>query len=195
MTVSSFRFRELLSPYAPDLPESLLPTLSRYLDLLLRWNARMNLTAIRDPEEMVRRHFGESLFVARHLPPCETLLDLGSGAGFPGVPVQLLLPDLAVTLAESQSKKASFLREVVRTLALPSEVWGGRVEAMPEKRLFNVVTMRAVDSPEKALAVARQRLTPNGTLALLTSGSTSPAWSGPVYRLPGSERTVLHLST
>src|SRR5271163_2621037 len=93
---------ELLGPYLGDaeMPEGLYEQLGAYLELLLKWNARTNLTAIREPAEMVRRHFGESLFAARHLPECQTLLDFGSGAGFPGVPMQLWRPGLAVTLAE-----------------------------------------------------------------------------------------------
>src|SRR6202453_4863412 len=86
----------LLQPYLSgsgaypdtDLDPSLLSQFSTYLDLLLKWNARTNLTAIRDPEEIVRRHFGESLFAARHIPAeAKTLLDFGSGAGFPGLPI------------------------------------------------------------------------------------------------------------
>ncbi len=192
-TVSRERFAELLSPFYPNLTDTLLQSLSLYLDLLLRWNARMNLTAIRDPEEIVRRHFGESLFVARYLPASETLLDLGSGAGFPGIPIQLALPHLAVTLGEAQRKKASFLQEAVRTLALPTEVWAGRVEAMSPERFFDVVTMRAVDEPEKAERVARQRLKQGGHLALLTTESLVSEDPGRMYRLPGSERSVLHV--
>ena len=182
-------------PFYPDLTDALVQSLSLYLDLLLRWNARMNLTAIRDPAEIVRRHFGESLFVARHLPACKTLLDLGSGAGFPGIPIQLALPDLAVTLGEAQSKKASFLQEAVRVLALPAEVWFGRVEAMPEERLFDVVTMRAVDNPDKAALVARQRLKSGGLLAVLATDRIAAGKAGPVYRLPDSERSVLQFYT
>lgn len=120
--------------------------LAVYLELLLKWNARMNLTAIRKPEEIVRRHFGESLFAGTHLGQCGTLLDLGSGAGFPGVPIQLMRPDVKVTLAESQGKKAAFLREVVRELGLQTEVWAARVETMPVERGFDSVAMRAVDN-------------------------------------------------
>src|SRR5580704_7224389 len=113
-TLTESAIGTLLTPYLTRPPE-ILPQLSLYLDLLLKWNARTNLTAIRDPEEIVRRHFGESLFTAKHLPACRTLLDLGSGAGFPGIPIQLALPELKVTLAESQNKKAAFLQEAVRT--------------------------------------------------------------------------------
>ena len=140
-TLTEARIATLLEPYlapgtgAAPVPPSLYAQLSAYLDLLLKWNARTNLTAIREPEEMVRRHFGESLFAGMHLgtrlSPGASLLDFGSGAGFPGLPIQLLHPEFQVTLAESQGKKASFLREAVRTLGLPTEVWPGRVEAMP----------------------------------------------------------------
>src|SRR5271169_2870056 len=107
-TLSEPAIASLLTPYLPQAPASILPQLSTYLDLLLKWNARTNLTAIRDPEEIVRRHFGESLFAARHLDPSSpdsnatTLLDFGSGAGFPGLPIALLRCDIQVTLAESQ---------------------------------------------------------------------------------------------
>jgi len=133
--------------------------LAVFLELILKWNARTNLTAIRGPEEIVRRHFGESLFVGRHVGQCATLLDFGSGAGFPGVPIQLMRPDLQVTLAESQGKKAAFLREAVRELelGLRTEVWAGRVEAMPVGRRFDVVTMRAVDRMGVAVREAAVR--------------------------------------
>jgi 16S rRNA (guanine527-N7)-methyltransferase len=148
----------LLEPYlAAESPPGLYEKLGDYLDLLVKWNARTNLTSIREPEEIVRRHFGESLFAARHLPKCSTVLDLGSGAGFPGLPVQLLRPENAVTLAESQGKKASFLREVIRTLGLKSDVWAGRIEAMPEDRRFDAVVLRAVDKMPDALAQAGRR--------------------------------------
>src|SRR5271154_4718966 len=144
-TLSESAIADLLTPYLTP-PSEILPQLSIYLDLLLKWNARTNLTAIRDPEEIVRRHFGESLFAARHLAPdTTTLLDFGSGAGFPGLPIALLRPGIPVTLAESQNKKATFLREVVRNLNLSTEIWAARVETMPETRLFHTVTLRAVD--------------------------------------------------
>jgi 16S rRNA (guanine527-N7)-methyltransferase len=179
-TLSDSAIAELIAPYLPDPPASLLPQLSLYLDLLLKWNARTNLTAIRDPEEIVRRHFGESLFAARHLDAntpdlntpdlntpelntpelgAHTLLDFGSGAGFPGLPIALLRPDIQVTLAESQNKKATFLREVIRTLALPAEVWSGRVESMPADRRFHTVALRAVDNMTAAIAAAAPRAT------------------------------------
>jgi 16S rRNA (guanine527-N7)-methyltransferase len=161
----------LLKPYLlpkATLPDSLYSKLSTYLDLLLKWNNRTNLTAVRDPEEIVRRHFGESLFAAQHLaPPATTLLDFGSGAGFPGLPIALFHPKIQVTLAESQNKKATFLREVVRTLGLSTEIWAARVETMPESRCFHTITLRAVDNMSAALAAAAPRATHE--LLLLTT--------------------------
>jgi 16S rRNA (guanine527-N7)-methyltransferase len=157
-TLSESAIAALLTPYLPEAPANLLPQLSTYLDLLLKWNARTNLTAIRDPEEIVRRHFGESLFAARHInPQTTTLLDFGSGAGFPGLPIALYHPEIAVTLAESQNKKATFLREVVRILRLPTEIWAARVETMPATRQFHTVTLRAVDNMAAAIAAAAPR--------------------------------------
>ncbi len=177
-TLSEARIAALLEPYlGPSaVPTALYTQLSDYLDLLLKWNARTNLTAIREPEMIVRRHFGESLFAARHLAERmaagSTLLDFGSGAGFPGLPIQLLNPSLQVTLAESQGKKASFLREAVRTLHLPTEIWARRVDAMESGRRFSAVTLRAVDNMRQAIADASLRVAPGGWLVTLSTEVT-----------------------
>src|SRR3954468_7640963 len=118
------RISELLAPFlGKPLPDVQLAQFAAYLEILLRWNARMNLTAIRDPEQMITRHFGESLFAAQRLyphspEPGARLLDIGSGAGFPGIPIKISAPEVDVTLIESQNKKATFLKEVIRTLDL-----------------------------------------------------------------------------
>jgi len=177
MTLSPDSIRQLISPYIIDsIDDDVVNQLGSYLDLLLKWNAKTNLTAIREPEEIVRQHFGESLFagqqVAQRLSnPSATLLDFGSGAGFPGLPIQILLPNLQVTLGESQSKKAAFLREAVRTLNLSTSVYAARVEDMPKSQCFDWVTLRAVDNMQAALAAAIPRLVPGGRLAILTTES------------------------
>ena len=194
-TLPESAITNLLTPYLPEIPTALPLQLSTYLDLLLKWNARTNLTAIRDPEEIVRRHFGESLFAARHIAPgTQTLLDFGSGAGFPGLPIALLRPEIAVTLAESQNKKATFLREAVRTLNLTTEVWSNRVEAMPATRRFDAVALRAVDNMDAALPEALTRIAGGGQLVLLTSAASAPA-DGETVPLPGSQSTILYLQT
>ncbi len=200
---------ELLGPYldpcvepvdgveggeSPDWP-GICGQLSVYLELILKWNARINLTAIRTPEEIVRRHFGESLFVGLRLGACRTVLDFGSGAGFPGGPMQLLRPDVVVTLAESRARKAAFLHEVVRTLGIGAEVWAQRVEAMPVGRRFDVVAMRAVDSMEAAIAEAarraKERLMVLGTAASPAELGLGGLRMGEPVRMPRSEEAVL----
>ena len=199
------RLRELLAPFVAGaeagLPENLYSKLGTYLELLVRWNARTNLTAVREPEEMVTRHFGEGVFTALQIRELVNggarLLDVGSGAGFPGLPIQLVLPELSVTLAESQGKKASFLREAVRVLGCGSEVWGDRVEAMPESRQFEIVTLRAVDKMAAAMDVAAGRLAESGIVAELTVASAEEPigliLSGTPSQVPGSRDRVLRL--
>jgi 16S rRNA (guanine527-N7)-methyltransferase len=183
-------------------PAVLSPTqlqhISTYIDILRRWNARINLTAIRDPEEIVRRHFGESLFAARHLFPSSansaapaarpTIADLGSGAGFPGVPLKLWAPQVSLTLIESNHKKATFLREVVRALALTdANVKSVRAESLSET--FNLVTLRAVDDFASILPAAAALVAPGGSLGLLIGSAQigfaraslpHVSWSDPV---------------
>jgi 16S rRNA (guanine527-N7)-methyltransferase len=190
--LSESAIASLLAPYL-DPPPTIVPQLSVYLDLLLRWNARTNLTAIRRPEEIVQRHFGESLFTALHLGDPDILLDLGSGAGFPGLPIALLRPEIRVTLAESQGKKASFLREAIRTLRLENaEVWAARAETMPESRRFHTVTLRAVDDMASAIAAAAPRATHQ--LVLLTGAPPNlpPEFQAePSIAIPNANSTVL----
>jgi 16S rRNA (guanine527-N7)-methyltransferase len=170
------RIGDLLTPYVPKgfLQPGLIADISQYLDLVMLWNARTNLTAIRDPEQLVQRQIGESLFAARLLASAGTLLDFGSGGGFPGIPLQLALPALQVTLAESQGKKASFLREACRSLGLKATVWSSRVEAMPSASLFDVVAMRAVDQAGAMLPIAQGRVRNGGRLLrYLSAGEES----------------------
>ncbi|PYX84944.1 MAG: 16S rRNA (guanine(527)-N(7))-methyltransferase RsmG, partial [Acidobacteria bacterium] len=135
-------------------------------------NQRMNLTAVRDADEMVPRHFGESLFAAQQLLPAGSdsavkVVDLGSGAGFPGLPMKLWAPEIELRLIESNQKKAAFLREVVRSLKLEKvTVFAGRAEEFPLASA-ELVTMRAVERFESALPVAANLVWPGGRLALL----------------------------
>jgi 16S rRNA (guanine527-N7)-methyltransferase len=139
-----------------------------YLSLILRWNARINLTAIRDEDGILSRHFVESIACARALPAgIETLLDFGSGAGFPGIPIALCRPEIAVTLAESQGKKAAFLQEAIRILDITAKVHAERAELLPVR--FDCVTLRAVDRMELAVRAATQLVRPTGCLAIMTT--------------------------
>jgi 16S rRNA (guanine527-N7)-methyltransferase len=163
--------RELLAPFIPpdELDDALVASIGIHLSLLMRWNQRMNLTALRSPEEIVTRHFGESLFAARQL--CsrqfqDELFDVGSGAGFPGLPIKYWAPGLRLTLIEGHGKKATFLREVGRALSLTElNVLSVRAESLPKRAAL--VTMRAVERFEQALTAAVGLVAPQGRLALL----------------------------
>jgi 16S rRNA (guanine(527)-N(7))-methyltransferase RsmG len=291
-TVDPDRIAELLRPYiglAQEIPcaaERLFTDISIYIDLLIRWNARMNLTAIRDPEEIVTRHFGESLFAARYLFPSRcgtdlvsskgsdlsasvadgsevvathaaiaqssagsantrvdednaaeaeaenkgndaeveaeseandaqaeaesdevagaaakrrqnkahgasrgsiaqhdqaaeqrkklTLADLGSGAGFPGIPIKLWAPDISLTLIESNQKKSVFLREVSRALTLTDiDIQNTRAEDL-RAASFDVVTLRAVEKFQTILPTAASLVGPHGRLVLLLGSAQLP---------------------
>jgi 16S rRNA (guanine527-N7)-methyltransferase len=202
------RIAELLQPFlAPHaaLQEIQLHNISTYIDILLKWNARMNLTAVRKPEEIVQRHFGESLFAARQLfaDPAQQekatrLLDIGSGAGFPGLPIKIWVPQVSVTLIEANQKKATFLREVIRLLILTNiDVFSGRAENY--EGLANVVTLRAVEQYETTLLIAASKVVENGRLAFLIGESQvakaqqlapSVHW-GDLVRVPGSTSRVV----
>ena len=165
---------DLLHPFTgePAVSSAMAEQLHLYLDLLLKWNARVNLTAIRDPEQIVARHFGESLFAAKALfpdaqgPEESTLADVGSGAGFPGIPIKLWAPHVELTLIESQNKKATFLREVLRTLKLErAQVFSGRAEQW--EHTADIITLRAVEEFERVLPVAAKLVRPGGRICLL----------------------------
>lgn len=142
-----------------------------YLSLLIKWNAKLNLTATRDAEAIVHRHFLDCIQCAQSLPKISTLLDFGSGAGLPGIPIALCRPEIRVTLAESQRKKAAFLREVIRTLDLNAEVFDGRAEAMPSGAVFGAVTLRAVDDMELACRAAQACIAKDGWVVLFSTVS------------------------
>jgi len=224
--VETSRIAALLAPFlaGDGLSPLQLAQVSSYLDVLLRWNARMNLTAVRQLEEIITRHFGESFFAAAHLyPPHQVpqpenpqLIDVGSGAGFPGLPIKLFAPSLALTLVESNHRKATFLREVVRALALGDvEILAARLEALLPRHPHQppaisqkpsathlTVTLRAVEHFETILPIAARLLTESvasGRLALLIGAAQAArarqllpnfVWSDPAP-IPQSASRIL----
>ena len=202
------RIAQLLDPFLDDaspLPAAALHQISTYIDLLLRWNARVNLTAVRTPEEIVTRHFGESLFAARQLlagpaPPNKMLpssppslvVDLG-------LPLKIWSPQTKVTLIESNHKKVAFLRETIRALTLTNiDVFPGRAEDFPPASA-TLVTLRAVERFDHILLTAATLVAPQGRLALLIGQSQLarahellPAlhWKKPIP-IPHSESRML----
>lgn len=139
-----------------------------YYSLFIRWNSRINLSSIREPNAILARHLVESIVCARALPSgIATLLDFGTGGGLPGIPIALCRPEILVTLAESQSKKTAFLQEAVRTLGISSKVFTGRAETLNE--CFNCVTLRAVDKMADAVRAAAKLVIEGGWLVLMTT--------------------------
>lgn len=230
------RIADLLQPFltakAPvrlTLSPAQLQAMSIYVDLLLRWNARVNLTAVRDAETIVTRHFGESLLLAAYLfpravpgtptgaPSRQHALDLGSGAGFPGIPLKIYAPELRLTLVESNHKKAAFLAEVIRALQLKDTlVFTERLELGQTRRApavapkgieaASLITMRAVERFDAALqtatALARYGAVHfgRGRLALLigrTQAEQVPlriqdfSWETPILVPQSRERVLL----
>ena len=149
---------------ALDLAPALAGPLLAYLALLDRWNRTYNLTAIRDPREMVAKHLLDSL--AMHpFAGDGALADLGTGAGLPGIPLAIAHPGLQVTLVESNGKKARFLREAVRTLKLPNaRVAEARIEALDMPGMFDAITARALATLPLILQLGGHLLKPEGKL-------------------------------
>jgi 16S rRNA (guanine527-N7)-methyltransferase len=192
---------QLLQPFIHT-DEERLSTISKYIDILLKWNARMNLTAIRAPEEIVQRHFGESLFAANYLLSENSVrkaIDVGSGAGFPGVPLAMLAVGAQVTLIESNQKKATFLKELIFSLGLKNvKVFSGRAEDYPEQA--DLVTFRAVENFNKTLPLALELVQTGGRLALMIGTSQAEIvlksmpkveWGSPVLMPGGHSRIIL----
>src|SRR6185437_7854349 len=185
----------------PPLNPGQLARFESYLSLIIRWGARTNLTAIRGPRGILSRHFLESIACAYTLPSgIRTLLDFGSGAGFPGIPIAIVHPEIAVTLAESQGNKAAFLQEAIRVLNLAAKVHAGRAETLSS--VFEAVTLRAVDKMEGAVEAAARLTAPSGWLILMTTESEQGklkaaagagfSWNEPVA-ISGSESRIVLL--
>jgi 16S rRNA (guanine527-N7)-methyltransferase len=190
-----------LAPYLSNrqLSSPQLEQIRAYLDLLLRWNQRMNLSAVREPSEILSRHFGESFFLANLVGADSSadVIDVGSGAGFPGVPIKMFAPHLQVTLIEANNKKATFLKEVIRMLTLTGiNVFSRRAQQYMGKA--GLVSMRAVEKFEQALPAAARLVRPSGQLALLIGAAQAEKgramlagfqWKDPV-RIPQSRERV-----
>jgi 16S rRNA (guanine527-N7)-methyltransferase len=177
---------------------------------LLRWNARVNLTAILDPIEIADKHIFDSLAVLRVLDPAaRTVLDVGTGAGFPGLPLAIADPALELTLVDSVAKKVGFVKHAIATLGLVPRVRALHRTLAGDPRgegltRFDVVVSRALAEPERWAALARPYLRPEGTLVVMGGGSAPalvlPGWEGPRvdrFTLPlmGDGRTLLTYRT
>jgi 16S rRNA (guanine527-N7)-methyltransferase len=183
-------------------PETGAERLASYGNLLLHWNTRLSLTAIRDEAELIERHLMEGVFAAEHHPAGTKSLDFGSGTGVPGIPIAICRENLQVTLAESHRKKAAFLQETVRVLGLKAVVHSGRAETLAAGT-FDAVWMRAVEKSAAMLPLAATLVAPGGSLCLLGTGiapqigasisRASSSWQWKTLPLPGGKDRVLHI--
>ena len=152
---------------ALQLPQELATPLLAYLELLARWNKTYNLTSVREPREMLRRHLLDSLAMQRFV-DAGPLADLGSGPGLPGIPLAIADPELQVTLVDSNGKMARFQREAVRALGLRNvRTVQARAEDVAEPGAYRLLTARALDRLAGILAVGGHLLAPGGRLLAL----------------------------
>ena len=197
MILSGLLQRAGLAPLEPQQ----IAQFEAYLSLFVRWNARTNLSSVREPEAILARHFVESIACAQALPHViSSVLDFGSGGGLPGIPIAICRPEIVVTLAESQGKKAAFLHEAVRVLGISAHVFAGRAETLTQP--FDCVVLRAVDKMADAVKQAATLVAQAGCLVLMTTHGDLPrlieaagaglSWSTQI-ELPGGTDRVLAL--
>jgi 16S rRNA (guanine527-N7)-methyltransferase len=199
-TLSDARIAEIFQSYglAPDF--GVFAQIRTYVALLLKWNATISLTAITDPIEICKLHFGESIFAVSAVPVRDgRLADVGSGAGFPGLPLRMASPEIELTLIESNARKAAFLSEVVRALELEGvEIFRGRMKDHTPDKLYDRIAARALGQHDNLLKWATKNLNPSGRVVLWLGEDDSAAisqapnwdWRFPIP-IPGSKRRVL----
>ena len=192
---------EALEPYAISPSPEQIGRIREYLQLLTKWNRTISLTSITDPIEIVGRHFGESMYASKLLPVenCR-LADVGTGAGFPGLPLKISFPTMQLLLIESNKKKCAFLAEVVRTLGFTAvEIVPERFESIRAETVHaNIVTSRAVGEFQQLLRWSEGVLEDRGHAMLwvgeqdATRIASAPGWSWqPAARLPDSQRRFI----
>jgi 16S rRNA (guanine527-N7)-methyltransferase len=199
------QIRRILESFDLAAADPLCEQIRTYVDLLLRWNRRISLTAIESPEEIVRTHFAESLLATKAVPNLHgRLADVGTGAGFPGLPLRMYMPDLQLTLIEPNAKKCAFLAEVVRTLELDNaEIIQRRYEDVrkPDPP-FDIVTARALGQFQEFAEWAESVVAPGGLVMVWTGPDgkseleRKKSWKWPApYAIPGSKHRLIVVGT
>jgi 16S rRNA (guanine527-N7)-methyltransferase len=199
-----------LAPFGVHLATPQLEMIQKYVGALLLWNQKVSLTSLEDPLAIVSRHFGESIFAGRAL-PSETcrLADVGSGAGFPGLPLKIAFPDTKVVLIEPNLKKCAFLMEVITDLRLKGvQVFRGQYSAFREEdesevpsgdsRGFDAICSRALGDYKALLQWSRRSIRHDGRVilllgdedAILLNRARNLVWDSPI-RIPESRRRVI----
>ncbi len=180
--------RDLLKQTIPNLTDEACDKFVAYYDLLIDWNARMNLTAITEPSEVAKKHFYDSLAALPYLPDGAKIADVGTGAGFPAIPLLIMNPTLRITLVDSLQKRLTFLEEVLKTLDLRAEIVHARAEDFgrdPKYRAqFDATVSRAVASLPVLLEL---------TVPLLRVGGKAYCYKGDVSEALPLAKSALHL--
>jgi len=201
ISLTSAQISNALRPYGIAPSVDLIKGIRTYTELLLKWNRSVSLTSVTDVEQILRFHFGESLFALSMLPVEKSrLADVGSGAGFPGIPLAMASPTLMVTLIESNAKKYVFLNEVIRELRLRNvtALHSRMEEVKAPGQDLDFVTVRALGKFENLLRWAQKKLAPDGRIALWVgsedatdiSADSKWKWSVPAP-IPGSQRRYI----
>ena len=204
--LSNETIEETLRPYAVSVAAPLCDQIRVYIDLLLRWNQKTSLTTVTDPIEILRFHFGESLLAVPTVPIRHgRLADVGSGAGFPAVPIRMVSQDLSVILIESNVKKATFLMEIARALEFENmDVRRSRMDNVSlDEAKVDFVTARALGIDNEFLNWARNSLTARGSVVLWLGAADANGishkrgwkWADPVHIPQADRRVILHGST
>lgn len=152
--------RDILKAALPQADERALDRFELYQRLLLEWNEKMNLTAITDPVEVAQKHFADSLAALPYLQPGAKVIDVGTGAGFPGVPLLILRPELQLTLADSLQKRLTFLDALLQELGLHARLVHGRAEDLGQNRLYREQFDAALSRAVAGLPVLLELTTP-----------------------------------
>ena len=168
----------------------------KYASLLLTWNEKFNLTAIKNMDEIEEKHFVDSLYMDEYIElNNQRLLDVGSGAGFPGIPLAIVHPNLKVTLLESNGKKVSFLNEVKKELKLDNiEIIQGRAEELNKREYFDIVTARAVKELNILLEISFYLVKVGGRFVAYKSSSLDEEISRAkrAYKVLNISKTIKH---
>jgi len=182
--------RLIISPTAP--PEQMVSQFGSYLDLLVKWNQKINLTSEKSSQDILLRHIFDSLQYAPVISPKEAIVDIGSGAGFPGIPLKIIYPELVTTLIESQRKRCSFLETVISQLGLTAiKVINDRAEKTSLERLVGAVIFRGVSDIKSCLELATPFLGEGGKVVLKKGLEERGLLKQPIYGFALEQEVVV----
>ena len=179
-----------ISPIAP--PEHMVGQFDSYLDLLVKWNQKINLTSEKSSQDILLRHIFDSLQYATFISSQDEIVDIGSGAGFPGIPLKIIYPELVATLIESQRKRCSFLETVISQLELTAiQVINDRAEKTSPKRLVEAVILRGVSDIKSCLELATPFLGEGGKVVLKKGLEERGELKQPIYGFALEQEVVV----